>query len=385
MTGDGANSELSVLLARPWQEHRDVGGVRTELLGIEASTGPERLQVLVIPGNPGSAALYVPFMAHLHALLGGHAHILAASHAGHDGFSHHGGQVWDLAEQVAHKAALLRQVALAPGRPPLLVVAHSVGAAMMLRAIAQVEGWALLEGGGDPPLQEAAGPALAAADSCDGGGGGGAGGWPTAASAAAGGTTPAVLKLVAVFPFLEAVPRSNRRQASIRMLAAWHGCLGWLGGCLAAALPRALLARCLRLGSDMATGMADAIAARLNRSTLRNALYLAADEFKVLSEPWPWPQLASGLGRRLHVMGCDEDTWLSRAQYEELQQRVPGLQATWHSKLRHDFCVSEAQSKAVAEHVAGIAHGGREAQLPSGGGAAVEAVEAEAGHAFGKL
>ncbi|KAG2428326.1 hypothetical protein HXX76_010474 [Chlamydomonas incerta] len=378
MASDGTNSPANSGVARPWQEFFDVGGVRTELLGIDASPGPARLQVLIVPGNPGFAALYLPLMAHLHAALGGTAAVLAASHAGHDGMHPHGGrQVWDLAEQVAHKAALLRRVAaLLPGGPPLVVVAHSIGAAMMLRAIASVEGWAPAGPEGTPDEQGAKPPP--AADGTAGGGAGAAVVAVAASGGGGGGGSPAILKLVAVFPFLEAAaPGSNARQAAIRRVAAWHGRLGWLGDLLAA-LPTALLAGCLRLGSGMAGGPAAAMAARLNRSTLVNSLYLGTDEFKELSRPWPWPQLASGLGARLHVMGCDQDTWLSRAQYEEMRQRVPGLQATWHADLRHDFCVHDVQCRAVAVHVARIVAGaelmpggGREgAELPPGGGRA---------------
>ncbi|PNH01886.1 hypothetical protein TSOC_012188 [Tetrabaena socialis] len=320
-------------MAQPWQEFRDVGGARTELLGIDAEIGhPARLQVLVIPGNPGSAALYVPFMVSLHGQLGGHAHILAASHAGHDGFSQHGGQVWDLAEQVAHKVALLRYVVEWRSQP-LLVVAHSIGATMMLKVLV------CMESGLAPSFNLfCTTQAFAELDKV------------RDVRDVRDVREIDTLKLVAVFPFLEAVPESNTRQASIRKVASWHGRLGWLGDVIAV-LPRALLARCLR--ATLSAGAAEAIAARLNRSTLRNAMYLATDEFKVIYFKSSH-NLASGLGQRLHVMGCDEDTWLSRAQYEELRQRVPGLQATWHGELRHDFCVSEAQSRAVAEHVCNL-------------------------------
>ncbi len=44
-----------------------------------------------------------------------------------------------------------------------------------------------------------------------------------------------------------------------------------------------------------------------------------------LSQPWDWA-LMSQLGSRLHVMGCEHDTWLSRQQYDVMCERVPGLQ-----------------------------------------------------------
>ncbi len=48
-----------------------------------------------------------------------------------------------------------------------------------------------------------------------------------------------------------------------------------------------------------------------------------------LSLPMDWALLrrltAEG---RLHVMGCPGDTWLSREQYEEMHDKVPGLQVS---------------------------------------------------------
>lgn len=48
-----------------------------------------------------------------------------------------------------------------------------------------------------------------------------------------------------------------------------------------------------------------------------------------LSLPMDWALLrrltAEG---RLHVMGCPGDTWLSLEQYEEMHDRVPGLQVS---------------------------------------------------------
>lgn len=39
--------------------------------------------MVVLPGNPGQAAYYLPLLAHLHEQLGGVADVLAVSHKGH--------------------------------------------------------------------------------------------------------------------------------------------------------------------------------------------------------------------------------------------------------------------------------------------------------------
>ena len=45
--------------------------------------GRSRLQVLMLPGNPGSAGYYEAYIAALHAALHGQADIHAVSHLGH--------------------------------------------------------------------------------------------------------------------------------------------------------------------------------------------------------------------------------------------------------------------------------------------------------------
>jgi hypothetical protein len=106
----------------------DVGGVPTELLEIDAvgSTSPD-VQLLIIPGNPGAARFYVDFIQHLAQLMGGRAAVAAVSNLGMAPDLNPAGQVYDLAQQVDHKVALLQQRFTGPGRPPLVILAHSIG------------------------------------------------------------------------------------------------------------------------------------------------------------------------------------------------------------------------------------------------------------------
>lgn len=117
---------------------RQVGGHPTELLELPA-TACERpdVQLLVMPGNPGAALYYTSFMRELHSRLHGRASVHAVSNLGMDsqGLTPRG-RVHSLQEQVEHKAALLRERYVGEGRPPLVLLAHSIG-----------EWWRWLRGG----------------------------------------------------------------------------------------------------------------------------------------------------------------------------------------------------------------------------------------------
>ncbi|KAI8476477.1 MAG: hypothetical protein J3K34DRAFT_401470 [Monoraphidium minutum] len=111
-----------------------------------ASISPAALQIIVIPGNPGSCRFYAAFMEALYSNFGGSADVVAVSHAGHEEGSG-GDKCWTLDCQVSHKVDFLRQHVLLPGAPPAVVVAHSIGSYMMLHALRQLE-----EEGGGPAV-----------------------------------------------------------------------------------------------------------------------------------------------------------------------------------------------------------------------------------------
>jgi alpha-beta hydrolase superfamily lysophospholipase len=120
-----------------WQAHYEVGKFPTEVIGVQATQTPAA-QLLVVPGNPGYAGFYTDFMQQLHGAMGGTADVLAVSHVGHDAEDISRGAVWGLGCQVQHKAALVRELT-SPGQPPLVILAHSIGAYIMLQVCARVE------------------------------------------------------------------------------------------------------------------------------------------------------------------------------------------------------------------------------------------------------
>jgi hypothetical protein len=47
--------------------------------------------------------------------------------------------VWCLDSQIQHKVAVLKEHVLTPGRPPAVILAHSIGSYIMLQAVKQLE------------------------------------------------------------------------------------------------------------------------------------------------------------------------------------------------------------------------------------------------------
>jgi hypothetical protein len=60
----------------------EVAGQRTEVLELQAAQPAPEVQLLIIPGNPGAASFYTPFMRSLHAQLRGRAAVCCVSNLG---------------------------------------------------------------------------------------------------------------------------------------------------------------------------------------------------------------------------------------------------------------------------------------------------------------
>ena len=81
--------------------------------------------VLIVPGNPGVAQLYAPFIEHLAARGGGRFSVAVASHAGHDPGHRAPDGFYSLADQHAHHLAFLAQL---PAATTVHLFGHSIGA-----------------------------------------------------------------------------------------------------------------------------------------------------------------------------------------------------------------------------------------------------------------
>lgn len=82
--------------------------------------------VAILPGNPGSARFYLPFMQSLHALLREEVSVIAASFPGHE--TSPSGRYLSLSETID----VVREELAAVN--PSLVIGHSIGAYMAMQA-----------------------------------------------------------------------------------------------------------------------------------------------------------------------------------------------------------------------------------------------------------
>jgi hypothetical protein len=145
-------------------------------------------------------------------------------------------QVWCLDAQIQHKVDFLRQHVLLPGRPPAVILAHSIGAYIMLHALQQLEQHPDLE---CAPADGGAGSAVSTVSMSSGEAACSDPNLPGAVTsnagsdaAAAGGDVapprpPSVRKLVSMFPFFSADFTSGRQRFLRAAAHSWRA-LGFL-------------------------------------------------------------------------------------------------------------------------------------------------------------
>eukprot|EP00199_Chlamydomonas_sp_CCMP681_P001762 CAMPEP_0119105862 /NCGR_PEP_ID=MMETSP1180-20130426/3720_1 /TAXON_ID=3052 ORGANISM="Chlamydomonas cf sp, Strain CCMP681" /NCGR_SAMPLE_ID=MMETSP1180 /ASSEMBLY_ACC=CAM_ASM_000741 /LENGTH=367 /DNA_ID=CAMNT_0007091035 /DNA_START=169 /DNA_END=1272 /DNA_ORIENTATION=+ len=352
--------------ASTWPMHSfvDVSGQPTEVLHAPADAQLPSLQILVLPGNPGSAHYYKDFMRQLHTAFKGQAHIYSCSHAGHDTGPHNTGKqtLKTLDEQITHKADFMRQHLLLPGRPPLVILAHSIGAYMAVKAVARLES------------EVTCAPYTVVQMT------------PTGAELDSNGKKhlldhllvdvirPPILQVVALMPYFQA-DFGNTRQRHVRAVANRYNVMRVVAQVLAW-LPLWLRVAAVGTftGSKMSEEAVLTTCELLQPASIRQNFYMAKTEFEQLDEPFNW-KLLGNLGQRARVLACPNDDWMSQTQYKHMLTRVPGLQTSWVTPgLEHAFCTNSEQCATVVGHVkAGLesAEAGLDSEVPTVGRVAI--------------
>ena len=294
-----------------WHKTVPVGPKKhwTELRGIDATTdGGAELQVVIVPGNPGSALFYLPFIEYLHDELGGKADVLVFSHLAHDLRSKHGDMLVSLEDQIQHKVDIFKDLILTEGKPPTIVLGHSIGGYMLLHAMPQLQ-------------------AIAEATSTE------------------------IIKAVCLFPFLEAdfdLPRVR----SLNIISKYHSALGILGGVLGC-LPHFMTACIFRSAAkdSLHEHAVNTCCNLLTKATLRQYFYLAS--CYVVKKPFNW-DLVTSLPNMLIMYACPNDTWMPETLYKYICKTMPEVDVRWREEMAHAFIVSDERSKLAAKLVADV-------------------------------
>lgn len=372
----------------------DVAGQPTEVLELPAACDEPAVHLVVVPGNPGAAPYYEPFMFALHRQLGGRAAISCPSNLGMDcqGLAPRG-RVFSLEEQVAHKQALLQERFAGPGRPPVVLLGHSIGTYMCIHAVHRLE-----RGGSASSTAEVAALDAVAAREWEQPDAAGAslegmqrqleaeeraqasrqqpqqqlkegqpaaeqqGGASGAGSNGSGsrGVRSNVVKVIGLYPFLQVDPDCSK-QRGLQRITPHHALLGRLAGALLGAIPLPLRRGLVRTLSSGMDAHAVDVTARVfaTASCVENGLYMGQTEFEALAAPADWWLLRS-LGSRFAMFAAPGDAWFKRWKWDAMHREVPGVEAHWIADQTHAFCVSTKQSEELAARIAPIV----EAALP---------------------
>jgi hypothetical protein len=278
------------------------------MYGIDADDGKAVIQLVIVPGNPGSALFYLPFLKIVHEALGGTADVVVFSHLAHDLKSKHGNMLVSLEEQIQHKVDIFRDEIFSPGGVPVVIMGHSIGGYMLLHAM--------------PQLQELADAA-----------------------------STKILKVVGMFPFLEAdftLPRVK----SLNKISKHFSALGCLGGMLSC-LPKNMTARIFRwfAKDSLDQHAVNACCALLTYATLRQYFYLAS--CYVVKKPFNWGLITS-LGPLLVLFACPNDTWMPKSLYDYIRSTFPKTDVRWEDQMAHAFIVSDERCHIAAKLIADV-------------------------------
>lgn len=312
----------------PWRRIVDVKGYKTEVYGVNHANQPNQtggqpaLRIVIVPGNPGQGAYYLPLMSHLHVAMQGKADILSLSHLGH-GIGQECAGAHDLTEQIQHKIDFIKQLCLedvpggwrsTPGGTPVVLIGHSIGAHIVFHAAKVLE--------------------AAPVDGSD-----------TAA--------PRIAKVIGMFPFLGVDSRGSK-QSFLRKVVSMPSVIGALGSAVGA-IPLTLRQNVIKFfgGGHLQELAIDSTSEGMKFWNCYNACYMASSEFSDLDGPIDW-SVIERLKERAAMLTCPNDIWAPDWQMQEMREKLPTLQVIHDESLVHGFCVDDKMSKTTADHLAGL-------------------------------
>ena len=300
------NEAESYEFPKPSRVVLDIGGDPTEV--VEVKRAPRAgtrfdLDVVVFPGNPGSALFYSGYMKHVHRVFhasGRSVRLRCVSHLGHARHVYGSGR-WSLADQVDHKRRYLERELAEVDSDKLLIVGHSIGGYMAIEAVKRC----------------------------------------TASMEKA--------KVLAMMPYLAFDIRSSK-QRMLRAVAQrpaipalFAGTLGLFPGFIRRPLVRASDPK---LETEAVSIVADAMC----YSVIHNCFSLARSEFASLPRnaravDWTWMRRNAD---RLGFVYAPDDHWAPEKHMAAVQKEVPEAWLQYDEKLCHGFVTQDKACQRMA-------------------------------------
>ncbi|XP_061366597.1 uncharacterized protein LOC133309787 [Gastrolobium bilobum] len=283
----------------------NVSSYTSEILEIQADA--PSLHVVFVPGNPGVVLFYKDFVEFLYEQLGGTASVTAIGHVSQSKKDWEHGRLFTLQEQIDHKIDFIREE-LQNIEIPILLVGHSIGSYIAIEMFKK--------------------------------------------------STEKVKYCVGLYPFLTLNPHSATQSVigKIAKSQILSSALSYLTASLGL-LPALALNFIVRksLGKSWSANAVEAACSHLSQyHTMRNVLYMAMTEFRMLSETPDWAFIRERKAQFAFLFGVD-DHWGPLQLLEEISDQVPGIATSIERENHtHGFCCTEAGSLWVAQHVANL-------------------------------
>lgn len=281
----------------------------TEIIGIHAQSDRVELQIVIIPGNPGSGLFYIPFIKILSELMNNRADIIVVSHLAHDAISPHKEQLFSLEDQIEHKVDVFKDIVFLENRPPVVIICHSIGSYMIMKALSK--------------LQEMSDKSFVE-----------------------------IKKIFAMFPFFEA-DFSILRVKKINFISSLYKHIGMVGD-IVTSLPICLQRKIFKYASkDQLDPYTIEICCNiLSQYTLRQYLYLTS--CYVCKKPFDWNILSCIPPKMLTIFACPNDTWFPNSVIKHINTSFPEINIEQHETQIHAFIVSRKQYMHAANIISDV-------------------------------
>lgn len=277
-----------------------ISGIYTEFLSYESNSD---LNIIIFPGNPGIAALYVDLASILIKKLNGNVNIYSISYAGFT--KQKSEKKYTLQEELDHKIKVINFLKTNWSKKSRIVIlGHSIGGWLGKELIKQ--------------MKEELNPVL-----------------------------------FLLFPFIS--KSENPMQVSFSQFLANPNYTRLALGSyrIFRKFPNAIILSMIKLLYSHASEKARELILEYfisEKHILESIFYLANNEFESLSEDLDMSFFQTHTDSTI-LFYCADDMWASLSQLENLKSNVKGIKSETIPLVTHDFCVNSEQCEIVADRI----------------------------------